>query len=144
MAIHDPEQIERDLREVGLRVTPARLEVLGLLRTEGRPLSHGDVVAALEHRPHNKATLYRNLVDMVDAGLLRRVVLGDKIWRFEEDAVEDGHHAQAHAHFICVQCGTVSCLPEVEVRLSEEPSVPSAVHSRDVEVQLRGVCDECD
>jgi Fur family ferric uptake transcriptional regulator len=144
MAIRDPEQIERDLREAGLRVTPARVEVLRLLRTEARPLSHADVAAALDHRPHNKATLYRNLVDMVEAGLLRRVVLGDKVWRFEEGDVEDSHHAQTHAHFICVQCGTVSCLPEVEVKMGEAPSIPSAVHARDVEVQLRGVCDECD
>jgi len=42
-----------------------------------------EVFAELQAEGWDRATLYRNLVDMTDAGLLRRVDLGDHVWRYE-------------------------------------------------------------
>jgi Fur family ferric uptake transcriptional regulator len=84
-------------------------------------------------------TVYRNLMDMVQADLVRRTDLGDHVWRFELH--RDGGHE--HPHFLCVDCGGVSCLPDDSVRLLPTRGAPQAMRSREVEVQLRGRCDAC-
>ena len=136
------EPLRRDLRGAGLRATGARIAVLGVLRTAGRPMSHAEVVEHLAGEPWDRATLYRNLVDLARVGLLRRVVLGGRVWRFED--VDDPSAAHAHAHFVCVDCGTIACVPGVTVTLAEAATLEEAVSGTDLEVQLRGRCRACE
>jgi len=135
------------VRAKGLRATPSRLAVLELLRISDAPMSHGDVADRLATQAWDRATLYRNLIDLADAGLARRTDVGDHVWRFE--AVSDEHEAAAHPHFVCTECGSVECLPHLElaVRTSRSTSrsarPPRAVKQRQVEVHVRGLCDAC-
>lgn len=123
-----------------LRATSSRLAVLGLLMERGEPMSHAEVFEALGVEQWDRTTIYRNLVDMSDVGILRRWELGDRVWRFE--FVDHHHHESEHPHFVCTDCGKVTCLPELI--LSNVPtSSPVAVKHGEVEIQLRGVCDEC-
>ncbi len=131
--------LRQELREAGLRATGARISVLRVLREAARPMSHAEVADALTGEPWDKATVYRNLVDLAGVGLLRRVVLGGRVWRFE-DADQTEHDNLSHAHFVCVKCGTVECLPEDAVSVGNTASLPSAGR---VEVQLRGECLDC-
>ena len=132
--------IRADIRAAGLRATGARISVMQVLRRAGRPLSHSEVSAALAEQPWDKATVYRNLVDLAKAGLLRRAVLADRVWRFDEVGPDD-HDSHSHAHFVCVTCGLVECLPERAVTLGSNALPASANPS--VEVQLRGECADC-
>lgn len=144
MNAHD---VARDrVRDAGLRATPSRVATLALMVEARRPLSHGEVVDALRaaHCPEGpvfqRTTVFRNLVDLTDAGLLSRRDLGDRTWRFEV-AAADPHH---HAHFICVECGDITCLDGVEVHVSENgAAAPAAVHAQAIDVHLRGYCDDC-
>ena len=68
--ISNSEQISVDIRAAGLRNTQSRMAVLGLLRRSMRPLTHGEVVEHFSKKCWDRATLYRNLVDMAEAGLL--------------------------------------------------------------------------
>jgi len=133
------DELRRLVRARGLRATPSRIAVLELLRTERAPMSHGDVADRLASQPWDRATLYRNLVDLADAGLARRTDVGDHVWRFE--AVTDEHPA-THPHFVCTECGIVECLPEVELSL-RRARAPRAIRQRQVEVHVRGRCDAC-
>ena len=88
----------------------------------------------------DKATVFRNLNDMAPVGLLRRHELGARVWRFEL-VNEDGRHGATHPHFLCVECGTVSCMTEIKLtagslRLSQE-------FGEVTEILLRGHCNEC-
>lgn len=134
------DELRTTLRDAGLRATPSRIAVLRLLRGSNHPVSHGEVAELLSAEPWDRATIYRNLTDLADAGLVRRSDLGDHVWRFE--AVAAGHGADAHPHFVCTACGTIECLPDVELAL-RRTRIPRAVRARQVEVQLRGVCDAC-
>jgi Fur family ferric uptake transcriptional regulator len=127
------------LRMRGLRATPSRIAVLELLRTEGAPMSHGDVADRLAAHPWDRATIYRNLTDLAGAGLARRTDVGDHVWRFE--AVTNDHDT-AHPHFVCTECGTVECMPEIELAV-RRAKAPRAVRNRQVEVHVRGLCDAC-
>lgn len=135
----DGDALRAAVRASGLRATPSRIAVLEVLRASDSPMSHGDVADRLAGQAWDRATIYRNLVDLADAGLVRRTDLGDHIWRFE--AVSADHDAQ-HPHFVCTECGTVECLPEIELA-DRRAKVPRAVKQRQVEVHVRGLCDAC-
>ena len=138
----DPsESIKAAIRESGLRATPARIATLKLLHGATSPMTHAEVAEELQDLGVDKATVFRNLNDMATAGLLRRTELGDRVWRFELVA-EDDAHGSAHPHFVCVDCGTVSCMEEIKLtagsmRLSQE-------FGEVTEILLRGHCNDCE
>jgi Fur family ferric uptake transcriptional regulator len=137
-----PDELRDALRSVGLRATPSRLGVLALLRGEAQPRSHAEVADRLADRGWDRATIYRNLIDLVDAGLVARADLGDHVWRFEAVG-GSAHAAERHPHFVCTECGAVACLPGLELRASTVRGAPRAIKQRRVEVQVKGVCDAC-
>jgi len=141
---HSLDELRSAVRAVGLRATPSRLAVLELLRSSDTPMSHGDVADRLATQAWDRATIYRNLTDLAEAGLVRRTDVGDHVWRFE--AVSEEHAGSAHPHFVCTECGTVECLPELELAISRQASrakPPRSVKQRQVEVHVRGLCDAC-
>lgn len=135
----DLETLRAAVRDAGLRATPSRLAVLHLLRSAGSPLSHSEVVAKLASQTWDPATIYRNLTDLADVGLVRRTDVGDHVWRFE--AITERHEGSAHPHFVCTECGTVECLPDLDV--VSRAKAPRAIKQKRVEVQVRGLCDAC-
>lgn len=131
---------QHDIRQAGLRATPARAATLVLLRQASSPLTHSDVAKHLAKLRVDQATAFRNLNDLADAGLLRRTELGDHVWRFE--TVDTSHSADSgHPHFLCVDCGTVTCLSEV--RLTAGSQRQSEVVGEVTEILLRGHCNDC-
>ncbi len=130
------------LREAGLRTTRPRLRVLEQLGRASTPISHGELVEELEQQGMDRTTVYRNLLDLTDAGLVRRSDLGDHVWRFELKR-GDAEREPEHPHFTCTDCGTVECLPEVTVQVARGQRAPKSIVRRQVEVQLRGLCDDC-
>lgn len=134
---------QEKIRGAGLRSTAPRVAVLRELEAATSPLSHADLVDALGHAGYDRVTIYRNLTDLTEAGLVVRADLGDHVWRFELLRADKAHSGN-HPHFTCTDCGTVSCLPEQSVRLTSTKGAPKAVAARAVEVHLRGLCDRCD
>lgn len=116
------------IHNAGLRSTPARLAVLELLSEAKKPMSHGELADSLQTADFDRATVFRNLTDMTEAGLLSRIDLGDHIWRFELKA--------KHPHFVCNDCGDVACLSESDIQVSTRLAAVS-------DVLLRGQCGEC-
>ena len=135
------ERLREELRGAGLRATVARLAVFGVLYRHRRPMSHADVVNALGLKDWDRSTLYRNLMDLTDAGLVRRSELGDRVWRFEVVCGDGmGEHT---AHFLCIDCGTIECLTDLTITPLDAHVVPQAIRAGSIEVQLKGQCDSC-
>lgn len=135
--------LRAEIRRHGMRSTGARLAVLAHLNQASAPLSHTEIFAALEERGYDRATIYRNLIDLAEGGLLARSDHGDHIWRFERMRGAGGGHSQTHPHFVCVDCGGVTCLPDLTVKFEPASSAPRALRTRKVEVQMKGLCDSC-
>ena len=133
------QQAREALRAARLRSTTSRVAVLQHLAGSTKPLSHADVADALVPEGYDKSTLYRCLVELADAGLLARLDAGDHAWRFELKGEEE--HGPEHPHFVCVDCGKVTCLPDVDVKIS--PPRKSSAMGRVTEVFLKGHCKEC-
>ena len=135
----DFELIREAIRNAGLRATPARVATLAIVLDARSPLTHADVAEQLTKKGIDKATAFRNLNDMTDVGLLRRTELGDHVWRFEP--ADDAEHGAQHPHFLCVDCGSVSCLADVKLTagsLKESEKIGEVT-----EILLRGHCNEC-
>lgn len=137
------EDFRARLRGAGLRVTPPRLAVLERLRLARAPQSHADVARQLVPKGFDRVTVYRNLVDLAHAGLVTRSDVGDHVWRYELRRDVNGEPPEDHPHFVCSDCGTVACLPDVSVEIRGGKRTPRAVRGEHIEVQLRGVCDSC-
>ncbi len=138
----DREALAGVIRSAGLRVTSSRVAVLATLRDAGLPLSHADVATQLEHLGVDRTTVYRNLIDLAEAGVLRRSDVGHT-WRFELASSDDAHDSGQHPHFVCTDCGKVACLPPGSVSLKPVRGGPGALRRGNLEIQLRGLCDAC-
>jgi Fur family transcriptional regulator, ferric uptake regulator len=130
------------LRAAGLKCTEQRLAVLRELSIADTPLTHREVLERLAHFHWDPATIFRNLNDLCEQGLLARMDVGDHVWRFEVQ----GRNAQSpvnHPHFLCVDCGAIACLHEVSVaETSRRWKLPATVRAID-EVLLKGRCGAC-
>jgi Fur family ferric uptake transcriptional regulator len=135
-------ELQAEIRERGMRSTGSRVAVLSHMSQATSPLSHTEIFEALATQGYDRATIYRNLVDLADAGLLTRSDLGDHVWRFERKRVTDGH-SEAHPHFVCVDCGDVTCLPDLAVKVVPSSGAPRALRTKQVAVQVKGRCDDC-
>ena len=131
------------IRGAGLSRTGPRVAVLRELEVALAPMSHGEIVTALGP-DYDRATVYRNLMDLVGAGLVTRSDLGDHVWRFEVVRGGTPTHAAGHPHFLCVDCGVVSCLPGEAVSVVPVRGVPRSLRGGDVELQVKGLCDSCE
>ena len=137
------------LRGVGLRVTVARIAVMEHLRAATGPETHAEVSDALAAEGFDRATIYRNLTELTEAGLVSRVDLGDHMWRFEWRRGEHAGRGEDHPHFLCTSCGEVSCLDDVKVAITpkKRPAAAAKKEKRDIgavtEVLLKGQCGRC-
>jgi Fur family ferric uptake transcriptional regulator len=135
-------ELRGEIRATGMRSTAPRIAVLARLRRAAAPMTHAEITAALHPLGFDRATIYRNLVDLTEAGLAARVELGDHVWRYEMRRAAHPADAGDHPHFVCNDCGTVSCLPSVKVAIRPAPGKRSPVASVS-EVLLKGRCESC-
>ena len=133
---HD-DDLRRLLVDKGLRVTGQRMAILRELAKLLVPASHPELTERLAGPGLHRATIYRNLLSLTEAGLLVRTQLGDQVWRFELPHTESTEH-NTHPHFVCNDCGEVVCLPKSAVTLRM-----AAVRNQVAEIQLRGRCVAC-
>jgi Fur family ferric uptake transcriptional regulator len=91
------------IREVNLRVTGGRLAVLRIVAHSQAPLRHSGLVMARDGEPHDRATIFRNLNDSTDIGLIEKKDFGHHTWRFEIKKEWPGTggagHTIEHPHF---------------------------------------------
>lgn len=134
-----PAGIEERIRELGLRVTAPRLAVIRALAAAERPLSHAEVVTRLgDEAGYDRATVYRNLVALVGIKLARVASHAGGICRYE--IIKEEPHDN-HPHFLCDDCGVVSCLPETEVVMPKKARWSKSLKA--AEVQFVGRCPAC-
>lgn len=139
---HDTPWAKSILKGSGLRSTAARVGVLKYLADHGKPLSHGEVVDALSEFGFDQSTVYRVLQELTEAGLLSKLDLGDQVRRFEFRETGKDHELE-HPHFMCVDCGKVTCLEEFSFQLTPSRGPRREKLGEITEVLLRGHCARC-
>ena len=110
------------------------------LRQEGH-LSADDLVDGIrrEHRGISRATVYRTLQWMVDAGIARRVDFGEGRSRFEPS-----YRQPRHFHLICKTCNrSFEFLSSDVESLVEEVAAARGFEPLQTVVQVYGTCEDC-
>ena len=110
------------------------------LRQEGH-LSADDLVDLIrrEDQRISRATVYRTLQWMVDAGIARKVDFGEGRFRFEHS-----YRQPRHFHLICKTChrSFEFLSSDIEALVEEVAAARSFTASQSV-VQIYGTCEEC-
>jgi Fur family ferric uptake transcriptional regulator len=129
------------LRERGLRPTPVRLGVLGVLGEAPRALQPREILAALRlQRPVNKVTVYRILEDFTRRGLLRRLTLEGRVSHYELAC----EHHPPHPHFHCRTCREVQCLEPAPLEaMWTELRGPLGNRAEHIHIRVEGLCHKC-
>jgi Fe2+ or Zn2+ uptake regulation protein len=133
----DADAIKRSLTGGGLRSTPQRYAVMAYLMTQaGHPTAAEIFEAVNRVDPRSsRATIYNNLRDLVQAGLVREVAIEGRAARF--DAKRIPHH-----HFICDRCGNIEDMDWYDVPGPPRGSLGGRV-LRECELIFRGLCIAC-
>ena len=95
--------VGRRLRVAGMRYSRSRYAVVEVMADAGRPLTLPEILAVDAGRWLAQSSAYRNLGELVDVGVARRVDAGDDRFRFELHESLTGHHH----HLVCDSCGRV-------------------------------------
>ncbi|HEY8550440.1 MAG TPA: transcriptional repressor [Vicinamibacterales bacterium] len=110
------------------------------LRQEGH-LSADDLVEIIrrEDARISRATIYRTLQWMVDAGIARKVDFGEGRFRFEHS-----YRHPRHFHLICKSCNRSSEFLSSDIEaFIEEIAAARNFAPRQSVVQIYGTCEEC-
>jgi Fe2+ or Zn2+ uptake regulation protein len=90
------------LRTSGLRYTTSRRAVVDILAATDRPLTIPEILDADPSLAQSSA--YRNLTELIAAGVVHRIVAGDEYSHFELAEDLTSHHH----HLVCTSCGRVT------------------------------------
>jgi Fur family transcriptional regulator, ferric uptake regulator len=97
------ELIAQILHGQGQRYTGARRAIVDALVRADRPVTLPEILADNDELAQSSA--YRNLAQLVDAGVVRRIITSDEFSHFE---ITDDLTGEHHHHLICTRCGAVS------------------------------------
>ena len=129
------------LRPAGTKRSSKRdLIVNAFLKQEGH-LSADDLVALIKREDHriSRATVYRTLLWMEEAGIARKVDFGEGRFRFEHS-----YRHPRHFHLICKTCNrSYEFLSSDIEQLVEEVALARAFAARQTVVQIYGTCESC-
>src|SRR6187402_2120278 len=132
--------VERVRPAGGKRSSKRDFIVNAFLRQEGH-LSADDLVDLIrrEDKHISRATVYRTLQWMVDAGIARKVDFGEGRFRFEHS-----YRQPRHFHLICKTChrSFEFLSSDIEAFIEEVSAARSFAASQSV-VQIYGTCEEC-
>lgn len=136
--------VETRLTSVEQRYTAKRRVLVEILRRSTRPLTMPEMLEQGDGLA--QSSVYRNMVVLEQAGVVRRIVTGDEFARFELAEDLTGHH---HHHLVCTSCGAVAdfIVPQEIEDLLESALVGVAeAHEFAVDghrLDLSGLCRRC-
>ena len=130
-----------DLKPAGGKRSSKREQILNVfLRQEGH-LSADDLFELIRRDDQriSRATLYRTLQWMVEAGIARKVDFGEGRFRFEPS-----YRHPRHYHLICKSCSRSSEFLSSDIEsLVEEVAAARKFTPTQSVVQIYGTCEEC-
>ena len=131
------EAIKRSLEDSGLRCTPQRYAVMKFLVEHTTHPTAAEIFEAVNRVDprSSRATIYNNLSDLVQAGLVREVAVEGRSARFDAKGMR-------HHHFICDRCGNVEDMEWYDVPKPASGSLGKRV-LRECELIFRGLCTKC-
>ena len=127
------------LKESGLKATFQRMNILDVVEKNGHMSIEAiyDEVSKI-HPSLSLATIYKNIILMMEKGVLVEVPIAGKKSKYELAKTD-------HIHLVCTECGEVKdkpCIEEADKALQELTDKEHfKLNTR--QVNLYGVCSDC-
>jgi Fur family peroxide stress response transcriptional regulator len=134
--------IQEILREKGYKATPQRIAIYNILAcTDRHPTVETIYEKVREEFPTvSLNTVYKTLLTLKEAGLVRRLDLGEDFARYDANP-------KPHAHIICTKCSRVDDVDvAIDRRVSgllEHTACYSDYKVEDWDVYIYGICPSC-
>lgn len=135
------EDFRQALRTLGLKATPGRLALLQTLAESSIYLSAEEVWSKLKERPRGAGlpTVYRNLEELAEAGILSKVLHPDRKLYYYLCQNRMHHH-----HFVCLSCHRVEdievcALDTISLEIGKTIRGKILSHT----FQVEGLCEKC-
>src|SRR5688500_16091409 len=129
------------LRPAGSKRSSKRDFIVDVFLRQDGHISADDLVEIIrrEDQRISRATVYRTLQWMVDAGIARKVDFGEGRFRFEHS-----YRHPRHYHLICKTCNSSSefLSSDIEALVEEVAAARNFAATQSV-VQIYGTCEEC-
>jgi len=129
------------LKPAGGKRSSKREQIVNVFLRQDGHLSADDLVDLIRGEDHriSRATVYRTLQWMVDAGIARKVDFGEGRFRFEHS-----YRQPRHFHLICKTChrSFEFLSSDIESSIEEVAAARTFTASQSV-VQIYGTCEEC-
>jgi Fur family transcriptional regulator, peroxide stress response regulator len=133
--VHTP-QIIGKLKSLHLKVTPIRIALLDTLEHAQEPLRVKDIVKEVKS---DIVTVYRNLQNLMQLGLVSQLFLDQKEAYFELTSHKHHHHA------ICENCGRMVDIHDLGHHKLEQEALKASGFARIARHSLEffGLCKDC-
>lgn len=126
------------LKRSGLKQTAPRKAILIALAEKHGPFTAEEIHKLVTKNVCDQATIYRALIQLAEASLLRRCDFGDGIARFE--IAHGDHH---HHHIVCNTCKRVEVVDDEEIekidRFARRKGFANVSHI----LEFFGTCPRC-
>jgi Fe2+ or Zn2+ uptake regulation protein len=133
------EEAKRLLKGGNLNRTAAQVRILEELLRAKSPLSGEEIVVRLGSQRPDKATVYRIMERLDAAGLVHKVYLNLRAWKYE--LARNCGEKQCHPHFTCSRCGQTYCLHGLFPPLVKGLEKGFVVHRQ--QIRIEGLCAAC-
>lgn len=131
---------KRELQNIQLKATPARLGVLKALETTTKPLDVASLLHFLKKQniKVDKVTVFRIMNILSEKGLVIPIQLGEGKFRYELSGRADHHH------FICETCSDIFDISDCRVdRLESEIKKKKGLLVKRHSLEFFGICKQC-
>lgn len=139
--MQSPSEFVERLRPAGGRRSSKRDRIVDVFLRQDGHISADELVDLIraEDRRSSRATIYRTLQWMVEAGIARRVDFGQGRFRYEH-----AYRHPRHFHLICKTCQqSFEFLSSDVETLLEEVAAARGFSARQTVLQIYGTCEAC-
>ncbi len=137
----EQEKLEHFLKRTGLKLSSGRIKVFKMVMNAHGHFAAEEIVKFCKqsHTKVSRATVYRSLHEMLEAGIIRETAFGEKHHHFEHMYDEKPHH-----HARCIRCSKIIEFPDMKedrvyVPFLQKQGFQILGH----EMHFYGVCKEC-
>jgi len=127
---------EKILREFGFNITKTKVTILAEISKSVTPMSCTDLSKVVPNV--NESTLFRNLKQFSDKGIINTVNLNEGYIRYE--MVPNGHH---HHYIKCNICGNIDSIKLCKLNIFTEQLEDLGYKNISHNLEFFGVCKTC-